>query len=153
MEKELRIGNYVNGTYEDYSENEDGESKTVLCKILGVDSTSSLGDGWTFLVESVDESYEEFYEDFLPIELTPEWLLKGNCQKVNNSTYRKGAFTFQPVHATVDGSNDIMDKVLKSKKGFRVCLSGNFICNLFYVHDWQNLHFALSKTELKFIAE
>lgn len=85
------------------------------------------------------------------IPLTTDWLIRGGCEKVNNSTYRMGTFTFQNVIMPESNDGDVVERIFNSKKGFRVCMQGRFIRNIFWVHDWQNFHFGISKQELNFI--
>src|SRR5688572_31379758 len=77
MEKELRIGNIVYGLYDD----ENGKQQKNICEILALDSTSSLGDGWWAIAGRLEGGDTEEYDDFKPIPLTEEWLLKFGCKK------------------------------------------------------------------------
>jgi hypothetical protein len=65
-----------------------------------------------------------------PIPLTEEWLLKFGFVK-KGRFYRLGAITVE-IH------NNLC----------RICLAGNFIANVEFVHSLQNLYFCLSKKEL-----
>ena len=66
-----------------------------------------------------------------PIPLTEEWLLNGGAIKLNNGLFKMGAFRFEI-------SNDYV----------RVTYQGVFLCNIKYVHNWQNLYHALTGQEL-----
>lgn len=81
-----------------------------------------------------------------PIHLTDEWLLKFGSEKINNSMFRMGALTFQPTTFTEGGS--LTDRLLNTRKAMRVCFCGKFLVNLEYVHQYQNLYFALTNKEL-----
>ena len=69
---ELRIGNFINGIYSNYDENLEIEDKETICKVTTLDN-SDLCD-YPIYVES-DEGIEHF-DEFEPIPLTEEWLLK-----------------------------------------------------------------------------
>lgn len=68
---EVRIGNLVYGIYE----NENGEIKRNICRIMAVDETSSLGEGWNFLLERVSGEKTEYYDDTEPLPLSEEMLI------------------------------------------------------------------------------
>ena len=70
-------------------------------------------------------------EECVPIPLTDEWLLRFGFEK-SGRFYRLGALTIEV-----------------RKTYFRVCLCGNFLVNLLFVHKLQNLYFALTGEELK----
>lgn len=84
--------------------------------------------------------------DFEPIPLTKERLLEFGAEKINNSMFRMGALTFQPTTFTDGGS--LTEGLLNTRKAMRVCFCGKFLVNLEYVHQFQNLYFALTGEEL-----
>ena len=128
MKNELRIGNYVYGTLMD-EENENVDR--LLCRVMGVDETSSLGDGWEFLVEGLHEEEVSFYDDFEPIPLTEEWLLKFGFKKDKvDETYYKDNF-------------EIM---LPNFFQYKISLISDALVK--HVHQLQNLYFALTGQEL-----
>ena len=81
---------------------------------------------------------------YLLIPLTGDRLLEFGIKKINNSMFRMGSLTFQ---FYTDMSLEAMQN-MNLREGFRVCLNGRFICNLFGVHELQNLYFALTGNEL-----
>lgn len=84
------------------------------------------------------------YEVLKPVPLTGDRLVAFGVKKINNSMFRMGAITFQ-FHT--DMSLEAMQE-RDIKDGFRICLNGKFICNLFYIHEIQNLYYALTGEEL-----
>jgi hypothetical protein len=69
-----------------------------------------------------------------PIQLTDEILLKCGFVKINKSRYlRKGALTI----------------CIEPNNIFRFSLDGSFLVNLEFLHQLQNLYFALTGKELQ----
>jgi hypothetical protein len=139
---ELRIGNFVNGEVEQ----EDGSTKLYTVKILAVDSTSSLGEGWDFLLESMTKTEEEIevYEDLQPIPLTEEWLLRFGFEnygvfrlKLSDDTYLRGHINSKGFNIALDEYDLIGDRETVSLRVIK------------YVHQLQNLVFSLTGEELK----
>lgn len=83
---------------------------------------------------------------YQPIPLTGEKLLNFGATRVNNSMYRMGALTFQPT--TFSEGENLVDKILNTRKAMRVCFCGKFLVNLEFVHQYQNLYHALTDKEL-----
>lgn len=79
---------------------------------------------------SISNHNAKDYSKIKPITLTEEWLLKFGFVK-KGRFYRLGAITVE-IH------NNLC----------RICLAGNFIANVEFVHSLQNLYFCLSKKEL-----
>jgi len=138
---ELRIGNYITGIYYD---SEVVEQET-LCEVLGVDSVDMCE--YSIWVDS--EANEEYYE-FKPILLTEEWLLKFGFVKI------KGAMVlhFLKSHISIRG---ILDD-----RGFGMALdeddliddrSSVSLWTKKYVHQLQNLCFALAGEELEILSQ
>lgn len=69
FEKQLRIGNLIHGEFLDVDDVEQVE----VCRVMAIDETASLGDGWPIMVEG--SSGKEWYSDFYGIPLTEEWIL------------------------------------------------------------------------------
>jgi hypothetical protein len=152
---ELRIGNFVNGEVEQ----EDGSTKLYTVKILAVDSTSSLGEGWDFLLESMTKTEEEIevYEDLQPIPLTEEWLVRfGFSIKKQKSIH--GTDIFYISHCDIDycfayaefrGDYgfyiEYTDSPYEKDKDYQYSVS----FGIKHVHTLQNLYFALTGEELK----
>lgn len=123
---ELRIGNYIFGCYETESERENEESQEldVLCKFIGYDPFEKYL--WVEAIDGVD--YE--FSNFNPIPLTEEWLLKfGFKERKNSIPYRY----YKNRHSIELFSNYAR---MNYSIGFK------------YVHQLQNLYFALYGEEL-----
>lgn len=131
--EELRIGNLIKGIYHDYGIDEEIENETI-CKVATLD-VSGNGDYPIYVYSNEDI---EHFSEFKPIPLTEEWLLKfgfefhinANCQ---NFYYEKDAFI------CIRGDEDF--------EWFRY-YNGDFYHELKYVHQLQNLYFALTGEEL-----
>ena len=126
--KELRIGNWV--SFIDEHQNEEHHQITGIRQDL---------DNKVML--DVDEFYQwEDIDLFKPIPLTEEWLEKFGFETStwdDNSSYRmplddRGEFTL--VFWRLDKTFEIGDVEL---------------CNILYVHQLQNLYFALTSQELE----
>jgi hypothetical protein len=131
---ELRIGNFINGIYSNYDENLEIEENETICKVTSLDN-SDLFD-YQIYVES-DEGIELF-DEFEPIPLTEEWLLKFGFKKIGvnfqlksfclwYSSYEK-CYVWRFMNVGEDADR-------------KVCLD--------YVHQLQNLYFSLTGEELK----
>lgn len=123
--KELRIGNYILGNYTDYEDIDDIEKQEV-CKVLTLDSVGVAE--YSIWVEG-ESAYIERYDSFEGIPLTEEWLIKFGYKK-----YPHGDALFLPGHL-VWVCNDLF---IDDKNGIV----------LKYVHQIQNLYFALTSKEL-----
>jgi hypothetical protein len=129
---ELRIGNLINGIYHDYDDgiHEDIENETI-CKVVTLDVSGS-GD-YPIYVYS-DEDIEHF-SDFEPIPLTEEWLVKFGFDKTSLHYLKKNGI------------------IIQSEDDYFECLLGIVIVKLQYVHQLQNLYFALTGEELTLKSE
>ena len=125
--KELRIGNIIR--YRD-------ERDTIV---------SSLGDN--FNTSHINKSYyvgSDCLEEYEPIPLTKEWLLKfgfdyvRNTNEYHNRLINEGAYYLKPVG---DAFNHWY---LYHKKKM-------ITTNIMYVHQLQNLYFALTNKELNYV--
>jgi hypothetical protein len=137
--RELRIGNFINGIYHDYDDGsqEDIENET-LCKVVTLD-VSGNGD-YPIYVYS-DEDIEHF-SVFKPIPLTEEWLIEFGFSRevkvgsemgtdgVEFRVYHFDVLTFNTNHGWWYKVQRINDTPLE------------------YVHQLQNLYFALTGEEL-----
>lgn len=123
---ELRIGNYLNGK----------QGHVIVTEIRGNNSVKIQYNTSSFYVGTC----------LLPIELTKEWLLKlGFIQQgviINNNglTEQCGINYF------------IKNNIVYSLSDNQVELDNPnvFLCNLKYVHQLQNLYFALTGEELTY---
>ena len=122
--KELRIGNYIQGEIE--------EDKFIDIEVVAIDSVditecSLWGAG---LKEQADHYYS-----FKPIPLTEEWLVKLGV----NFGFNVYASEYMIEHAIDSYCLRLVYGVGMSK----------FISELKYVHQLQNLYFALTNEELE----
>ena len=119
---ECRYGNFIIGTYESEDDNLVHET---ICEFKFYDCYNNY-----YNVES-KERIEEF-TGFKPIPLTEEWLLKfGFINDKVLEFYR----------------NDFTDSTIIIDYNF-ICLLGYSHVKLNYVHELQNLYFALTGSEL-----
>lgn len=129
--QELRIGNYINGSIGD-------DSELVLCYVTGYDPR----DEFIFVSNDNNIHYAEFV-DFQPIPLTKEWLLKFGFEKKV-----EGAYIYK-------GSEECYYGVLFGEKiYFTIFEDYTFIDryevrSIRYIHQLQNLYFALTDEELR----
>ena len=123
--KDLRIGNYINGIYSDY-ENDDLEDR---CRVLALDETGELLEHKIW-AES-QKSNTEYFFGFKPIPLTEEWLIKFNWKRLDKYTF------------TLNGWF-----IYKRKRGF-VTGSKKRETLLLYVHNLQNWWYGNNMYELE----
>jgi hypothetical protein len=133
---ELRIGNLVNGIYADNYGHLKIDEKETICKVTTLD-ISDLSD-YPIYVES-DEGIEHF-DEFEGIPLTEEWLLKFGFEKVLNQ-YKK------ITDVSKDRFKNIPFIILFLDNQFQYD-DLRFRTNLQYVHQLQNIYFALTGEEL-----
>lgn len=139
---ELRIGNFIYG----YTENDEDEEVECLVKVVVLDY-ADITDYRIWVEGFSSKDASEYYGAFNPIPLTAEWLLKfgfRNTIKNRDSGYlqyglQRMAFDFM-VCIELDTEPDFY-------------LQNKMILNLKYVHQLQNLYFALTGEELKASAE
>lgn len=139
MVKELRVGNLIEGFWEE--EDDDGEyvERYGVVEVLSLDVTRSLGDGWAIMVESKHKQEIEHYDGFYGVPLTEEWLEKFD-------------FSFQQDYGLF-GFFDKNHAVFKLEDGsfeFHPFCTNDRDCwiKIQYVHQLQNLSFALTGEEL-----
>ena len=121
-ENDFRVGNLFYGNYET---EEDEKIHSVICKILGYDPFDSH-----FWVEN-KEGIEEFCS-FQKIPITEEWILKlGFIKDEILEFYR----------------NDKSNSTIIIDYDF-ICLLGYSHVKIKYVHQLQNLYYALTQREL-----
>lgn len=130
--KELRIGNYVHDDFKevhkveqlssDQYKNWIKEPNIVLSKINGL---------------------KGFYQsdEVFPIELTEEWLLKLGFEKKAEHNFRLNVFARSIIHAYTHGKVEIE---LGNRSGYSFGYP-----QVQYVHQLQNLYFALTGEELE----
>jgi hypothetical protein len=123
--KELRIGNYISR-----SDLASGDLRTEQILELETEKVTTTGP-----IKVIS-----FYDEIKPIPLTEEWLLKFGFYKVNISWYNE----LCPFAIT----NWIRPD--NNTSGYSAELNHINLCDLIYIHDLQNLHFALTGEELIF---
>jgi hypothetical protein len=144
---ELRIGNFINGIYYDYNIDDDHREKETICEVVTLDSVGSCE--YPIWVES--ESNIETFSDFEPIPLTEEWLLKFDMELTDGFSSSRKLYLN-------NYENDI-SKITYSPKERLLRLSNGdtkgtmLIPHVKYVHQLQNLYFALTGEELTFKSE
>lgn len=116
--EELMIGNLILGIYEDDDDNESAEIVKVVC----IDPTKEITDYEIWVDGKMDQ-----YDDFAPIPLTEEWLIKFGFNRIGKDFVINGII----IHAR--------------KRGYSLRKSVPDIKN---VHSLQNLMFALTNKEL-----
>ena len=125
---ELRIGNWVKYNPDMVDEDWEGEWEYQVECIYS--------DQWESFIKLTDPFNERYaLDEVLPIPLTEEWLGKFGFEKYNNSWWKydkNGAF---------DISNNF------DAFGFKTCIWSSDRIN--YVHQLQNLYFALTGDELE----
>lgn len=134
--KDLRIGNYITGLYEDL----EGKEATALCKVVALDSVGVTDN--TFWVESKETDIEK-YDGFEGVEITKEVLLSfglGLDPDYDN--------------AFVDSASLEESLIIYDTKNKLFMLEGNRdrieIKHIKYVHQFQNICFALTGKELEY---
>ncbi|MFA5715574.1 MAG: hypothetical protein WC998_07530 [Candidatus Paceibacterota bacterium] len=102
--------------------NGDPEESGLICPIDGED------------IDKMERS--EFYsKEHSPIPLTEEWLLKFGLNPANSGWY------------SIDTRKFEFEILLRDGK-YKVYVYNSYLCDIFYVHQLQNLYFALTSEEL-----
>jgi hypothetical protein len=113
--KELRIGNLLKPLF-----NNDVE----YCKVKGIDEEYIYSNAISFDYTGFDE--------FKPIPLTEEWLIKFGFKKYSKNFIKYGDIEFYIWTTNNDYQIKALDKLIKIET----------------VHELQNLYYLLTKTEL-----
>lgn len=126
--QDLRIGNYVM-----FSNNSE------IFKVTGI---SEFG---LDVENEVEEIYME-YDNFEPIPLTEEWLLKFGFEITNNEGDKKDFEykTFYPFYLSLDHDEVCLN--YDTKSGYYCIFYDDK--RLLFIHQLQNLYFALTGEEL-----
>ena len=113
--KELRIGNWIRHKYH----------------ILLVETIDANDEIYACNIKRNVHVYKDI-EDFEPIPLTEEWLIKFGFRVMDSwLLYYKGSFEIEPL-----------------REGFLFSQYENDLLNIKYVHQLQNLYFTLTGEEL-----
>ena len=144
---ELRIGNFVTIDNEEFHP----EIKNVPLEVTQILQCESLIKGiWTHSVslEFINKKKNVYYEDFgqfikyiEPIQLTEEWLLKFGFDKSIKMSYSTG----------VEVTFNVYEKSILTYNSIQNCWWINDLILYMqpeYVHELQNLYFALTGEEL-----
>lgn len=130
--KELRIGNLVTDQfYESFKtviEVESVNDKGINLQICDDGNYPECAKIW------IEPEYK--FNDLNPIPLTEEWLIKFGLIKLRS-----------PMLSFVLGCYEICFNPIS--EDYSVILKGGVICTLKYVHQLQNLYFALTGKELE----
>lgn len=141
--QELRIANLIKGIYHDYDDGIDEEIENeTICEVVTLDVSGS-GD-YSIYVYS-DENIENF-SDFKPIPLTEEWLLKFGFDKVGIALT---SIAIAPLNLPCTFNLPNTPFSFCQGKLILTTGTGDFCVNIEYVHQLQNLHFALTGEELE----
>lgn len=138
---ELRIGNYLFDSTEDGGIIKIKEIKEMSPRNVGNMSISYIGVRGGYCTTSLQENEVNLEsEDFLiqPIPLTEEWLLDFGFELINNDFYRSRNSELC-LHWTVN-----KNKMIPEYNQKRLVTGYDFK----YVHQLQNLYFALTGEEL-----
>lgn len=125
--KELRIGNLIgwhDGNREDF---------------LPIEIQGIVGKRIHVNVNGSNQFCHESYQSFLPIPLTEEWLLKFGFEKHNNLFFSNHDY-FSYIELGAYGCDGLYGYCLNDEK--------SIYHKLKYVHQLQNLYFALTNEEL-----
>lgn len=147
--KELRVGNLVLGYYAYNDENDQEQEITSVCRVLSIDSVGA--HEYPLWVETIGKANDvEEYDGFVAIPLTEDWLWRFGFGKVI------GWFiTTKPnISLELTENNDNSTKqwycYIRNKVG--IGKPDDFALlrkDLLYVHQLQNLYFALTGKELE----
>lgn len=135
---ELRIGNYVMFNQEQFTNNKNHQEVELICN-----------DG------VVLKTFSYPYQEIQPIPLTEEWLVKfgfGVHHDINYNEYKillnyKSGFTDTLV--VIDKGGDLNNPIYLYSLKSNTDKSYMFLKTYDYVHQLQNLYFALTNKELK----
>ena len=129
--EELRIGNYVSCMYYDDNNNEIWEDTTILC----IDGTGGDIAEYKFWFEG--SSNEEIYHETKLIQLTEEWILRFGFNLNGHRLFERLSLTKNGFTIEFEISGDICN-----------CYLEMIGIEIQYVHQLQNLYFALTGEEL-----
>jgi hypothetical protein len=143
QQRELRIGNYIKAIYYQYEDLEENEESSEEVTVLALDPYYTMSDNTVIWVEG---GKEERYHKFEPIPLTEEWLVKFGMElydgfsstrvlRLDKNPFDVSNLTYNPVEGLLRFSNG-------HSKG------SSLIPYVKYVHQLQNLYFALTGKEL-----
>lgn len=140
--EELRIGNYVQSNSKFF------KGDTLRITELKDDHDEKKIQAWC--IAPGNRAYGSSNEHLEPIPLTEEWLIKFGFEKSKDDPcpYDDGEFTLKSKRFTVFKKHPITHN---SVHGWFINNQNFSEINLKYVHQLQNLYFALTGTELTII--
>ena len=133
---ELRVGNFLFDSVEDIGVIQVTEIKNMVDNRIGNMSICYYGVNGGYSTTSLEEnSNNNEIDDYMiqPIPLTEEWLLKFGFEK-NITTDLHPTFSYD---------------ILNVNDGIVYVLNYGFVNHIKYIHQLQNLYFALTGEELK----
>ena len=122
---ELRIGNIV-------------KIRGNICKVANI--SGFISESITGVIIDKHGNKKHLYaeiNDIEPITLTEEWLLRARFTK-----------SFIVTNFAIQTEDGVLDLVPSDIAGHHVYFDDNWICKVQYVHQLQNLYFALTGQEL-----
>jgi len=125
---ELRIGNFLK--WED-------ETHDII-KVIGINESKTTNDFLITYKELLSETKGQVYSfEFIPIPLTEDWLLKFGFEKRDGEIPENIDFVFKGFW--IEQQSDVDDFI---------CLNTEPFVSVEYVHQLQNLYYALTGEEL-----
>ena len=122
---ELRIGNMV-------------KIRGNICKVANI--SGFISESITGVMIDKHGNKKHLYPEMNDIEsitITEEWLLRARFIK-----------SFAVTNFAIQTEDGVLDLVPSSYEGYHVFFEDNWICTIQYVHQLQNLYFALTGQEL-----
>ena len=140
---ELRIGNLLIANNLLYRK--EGENK-IAC-VVGIDSEKEYKElKSSITIYHIDDEFKDTYGQWIkhlePIPLTEEWLIKFGFEKKENSLFTK---KLEYIYNSLKYCEDYKIWIYYNDDNDAAC---NSIADLNFVHELQNLYFALTKKEL-----
>ncbi len=146
LKNELRLNNLINCIYHDDDDNETSCIGRVMC----IDDTG-LGE-WVIWVDS--EAKVEEYDSFEPINLTEEWHNKFGVKVNGHMSFVYELPRKQTIYLAIVFTGDyVVLRQGKDPKEFEMVSVWNkdLMKRDMFVHELQNLYFALTGEELNVI--
>ncbi len=142
--KDLRVGNYLIGTYYGYDENGDNEQECEqLVRVTTIDSVDVCE--YNIYVETEKNKEVEIYDSFSPVKITKDELIKLGFNVVTLNTDGSENFWSK----TLDASIDVYENEV-----FKYTINNGHVPNqLLNVHNLQNLHKELRGVEVDYLKQ
>lgn len=135
MLQELRIGNFVGLNLEEFKDN--------FFTVLEVGETMKVYEGLITIkganIKRVETSFM-YVDDFEPIPLTEDWLIRLGFIKIDNKQEYLKSSNGRYHNVSLEG--------LEPRYGMGYSSDGIIQVPIYHVHTLQNLYFALTGTEL-----